>query len=293
MLETTKRLTPQDAGAARVSKRLPEVAKTAPSRSRLRAALVLVGLGLTLTLAPGQYVISVMAGYIHHAEGEVYLDDKPIAPAKTDLLHVQDGQRLRTGAGKAEIMLDPGSYLRLAPNSEMEMINAGLLSAELGFHGGSVMVDLPYLVEQDGIRMSAAGGEVLFRKEGLYRLDELDGSTTLRVLKGRATVDTEQGAFQVKSKQSLAFTSLAGPTKISKLDTLESDALGAWNKTRQEQLLAMAEKARREEDSDMLAVERALLEMILRRPSQMPRSDPRPPSSQPSGGGQGGQGRQR
>ena len=33
-----------------------------------------------------------------------YLDDKPIAPKKTDLLHIQDGQRLRTGDGRAEVI---------------------------------------------------------------------------------------------------------------------------------------------------------------------------------------------
>ena len=53
----------------------------------------------------GQYIVSTMAGYIHYAEGGVLLEEKPFEFNAAQVVHVGDGQRLRTTDGRAEVMI--------------------------------------------------------------------------------------------------------------------------------------------------------------------------------------------
>jgi hypothetical protein len=81
--------------------------------------------------ALGQYIVSTMAGYIHFSDGGVLLEEKPFEFNAAEIVHVGDGQRLRTVDGRAEVMVVPGSFIRLSAGAGLEMIRGGRLSAEM------------------------------------------------------------------------------------------------------------------------------------------------------------------
>jgi len=232
-------------------------------RLALGAALI------SATAASAQYVLSAMAGFIHHTEGEVFLEGKPIAPKATDFLHAQEGQRLRTAAGRAELMLTPGSFVRLGDSSELEMVSAGLLSARVRLHAGSVLVDLVDVFEEGAIAVEAGNSEVLLLKPGLYRIDERGGAgASVQVIRGRARATVADAKPQgVKGNRELLLVAEAKPEKIG---DQESDELRSWSDERSSALGQQAKAARKEQLESMDPAERALVEMLMRTPNPQP-----------------------
>lgn len=235
--------------------------------------------------AAGQYVVSAMAGFIHYADGEVFLEGKPIAPKPTEFLHAQEGQRLRTGAGRAELMLSPGSFVRLGPSSELEMVSAGLLTARLRLHAGSLLVDLVDVLEDGAIVVETGDAEIFLVKPGLYRFDAPSGTDpSMQVIRGRARASvSEAKPRNVKGDRELLLVADAKPLKTG---DQEPDDLRRWSEERAALLGRQAKAARKEQLAGMDPAERALLEMIMHRPSPQPSSG----SRQGAGAGAGSSG---
>jgi hypothetical protein len=242
--------------------------RLASSLGTLPAYAVFLALTAWHPQASGQSVISAMAGYIHHVEGDVFLGDRAIHPQPSDFLHVLDGQRLRTAEGRAEVMLTPGGFLRLGANSEIEMVSAGLAHARLRLTQGSAIVDLLSVFEKDSIAVLAGDCEVHFPKPGLYRLDAGDPIPALSVFRGKAIVLTGSGERKLKGKQVLALTDTGAA--IEKFDAKATDALDEWSQTRATVLARAARNPKKGEADGMDPLYREWLEMTMRRPSQVP-----------------------
>lgn len=199
----------------------------------------------TIALAPpaaGQDVISAMAGFVHFAEGRVLLDEEPIEFNEAELLHAGSGQRLRTADGWAEIMIMPGSYVRLAPYSEPEMIQAGVLSAHMRLLAGAAAVDLTAAADTSEIVLEVLDAEVSFAKRGLYRIDAPSGGdASVRSIHGRARVEWHGTTSNVGQGRELTIAPSNTKLKAGKFDESERDALDRWNWERSHLL---AEKAR-------------------------------------------------
>jgi len=88
------------------------------------------------------YVVSAKAGGVNFIEGKVAIARKN---AKSGLLlkgdNVEIGERVLTGEnGKAEILLTPGSFLRLNKNSSFQFISTELEDLKLVLtHGSAIM----------------------------------------------------------------------------------------------------------------------------------------------------------
>jgi len=77
-----------------------------------RVALALVIATASSTWA--QSVISAHSGVINYTEGTVNLDGKAIRLELTKVSDVKTGQTLAAEDGRAEVLLTPGVFLRLA-----------------------------------------------------------------------------------------------------------------------------------------------------------------------------------
>ena len=75
------------------------------------SALVLAGLGATNVLA--QSVISAQSGMINYTEGQVLLNDQDIQVTSTRFPQVRVQDVLSTKEGRVEVLLNPGSFLRI------------------------------------------------------------------------------------------------------------------------------------------------------------------------------------
>ena len=218
-----------------------------------------------------QDVISAKPGLIHHIEGRVLLQGEPLLEIQRTFLHLEAGQRLRTEDGQVEVLFAVGSYLRLGPQSEVEMVSAGLTSASVRLHRGSMIVDAHSVYDEDSLTLLAGEAKVHLLKKGLYRLDaaEVEGSS-LTVVQGNALLVSEGSESTIKKKRSIRFGKPDGAVFESRFKHWQEDELTAWHAkrasviaqttakvdTRQDQhdeaLLALPDRSRIDEELPIL-----------------------------------------
>ena len=178
------------------------------------------------------YVISAKAGGVNFIEGKVTIvrkDGKIGYLLKTDTIEV--GDKVTTGAdGKVEILLNPGSYVRLAANSEFEFLTTSLDDLRLKLTAGSAMLEV-FADKDYSVSVTTPNAEFVAVKSGVYRVDVLaDGSSKLEVWEGRAQI----GTTEVKGgRAAIVSNSL---TTVAKFDRDEKDTLETWSKNRAKEL---------------------------------------------------------
>jgi hypothetical protein len=82
---------------------------------------------LVLSLASivnAQVAISARSGLVHYAEGDVLLEGNPVDPQPGHFPEIGVGQTLTAEQGRAEVLLTPGVFLRLAENSSRNSLCA-------------------------------------------------------------------------------------------------------------------------------------------------------------------------
>lgn len=199
------------------------------------AALVVSGAAQSDALraaAGDKYVISARAGGVNFVEGNVgvvRLRGKSGLLVKGDKLEI--GDRVSTGdTGRAEILLNPGSYLRLGSNSAFEFKTTALDDLQLIVGRGSaifeVFADDEFKVT---VRTPATGYELV--QSGVYRVDVPEnGPASLEVWKGKAV------ANGTELKGGKVATGSGASMAVAKFDRDEKDALELWSKDRAKQL---------------------------------------------------------
>lgn len=176
-----------------------------------------------------QYVVSAKAGGVNFVSGEVTTVRKITAvpvPAST-LATLENGDTIQTGPdGRAEILLNPGSYLRVGENSVVEFTDTSLDSLRLKLSSGVALIEVAGDDDEVApVELTIAGASVLFDKKGVYRVQYREPETaTVRILKGRVMIDGEKigdGKEIVFDRGRLADT--------AKFDKKEQDDFSRWN----------------------------------------------------------------
>src|SRR5215467_10759511 len=93
-----------------------------------------------------QSVISAHSGVVHYVEGEVAIDGASIHPKFAEFPDLKDGQVLAAAEGRAEVLLTPGVFLRLAENSSVRMISNSLADTRIEFVSGSAIIEIAELL---------------------------------------------------------------------------------------------------------------------------------------------------
>ena len=196
----------------------------------------LAALAVCLVFAPlgiSQNIVSVRAGFIHHTEGAVFLQDKAFQKDPVKPVHVEAGQKLRTEDGRVEMMLALGTLLRLGENSELEMIAGGLTSASARLISGSAIIDAVRVFDPDSLTLVAREATIAFPESGFYRIDARAGEPVLlKVFRGKAEVSAEDSKLDVKSKRAATRDQVPSEWSVAKFNRKETDALDEWSKTR-------------------------------------------------------------
>lgn len=177
------------------------------------------------------YVISAKAGGVNFVEGKVAVTRKVGKSGyllKGDTLEI--GDKVSTGAdGKAEILLNPGSFVRLAENSSFEFASTSLEDLQLKLNGGSAMFEV-ITDDQFTFAVNTPKAKFYIVKTGIYRVDVLsDGAGKIEVWKGRAQI-SGANATEIKSgRQAIAN---GEQVTVAKFDRDEKDALEIFSKSR-------------------------------------------------------------
>ncbi len=206
----------------------------------MRCPCPLLPLALTLLAcfqASAQSVLSVRSGVVHFSEGAVFINDQALESKFGTFPNVQEGSTLRTGQGRAEILLTPGCFLRIDENSAIRMISTSLIDTRLEFLRGSAILDSVNAASAKGVSINYKESEVRFPKQGLYRLDS-EPAGVLQAYSGEASV-TQDGKASTIDTSHLFFFS--GGLETKKFSAGADDEFYHWAQDRSD---AVAEENR-------------------------------------------------
>ena len=183
-----------------------------------------------------KFGISAKAGGVNAVTGRVMVARAGQAP---QLLSGQDdlvsGDVVTTGANsQAEVLLNPGSYLRVAENTEFVMVDNSLDNLLVKLVKGRVIVEATGMDGME-LRISIATDreQLAIVRPGIYRINALPAATELLVRKGRVAVGSDPRDI-VKGGKKLTFA--GGEPLTAKLTKQDKDEFDSWSKVRGETL---------------------------------------------------------
>ena len=207
-----------------------------PPFSILSIALILCCSIVGLAQNREKFVISAKAGGINAITGSATVNSR--GDSGWEQLMITDdlnsGDRVRTSYdGRVEILLNPGSYLRLGGNSEVELLDNSLANLEVRLLRGTAIVEA---TGADGLELnigiSTPHTRLAIVRQGLYRLNVVpEDATELIVRKGRVILSDSH--TKVKGGNKVVFS--ATNVSVAKLNDQEKkvkDDMEVWSKDR-------------------------------------------------------------
>ena len=194
----------------------------------MRASVAGLAVGVVFTgSAFAQYIISAHSGVIQYVEGTAYLNDQKVEPTPGQFPDIKENQVFRTEEGKAEVLLTPGVFLRLADSSSVRMISAKLTDTRVEVVTGSAMVEMDDVAKDNSVMLVYKANNILLVKHGLYRVDADQGM--FKVYEGEAIVKDESGQLTVRKGKD---TLLNGALMAENFDPKADDDLYRWSDRR-------------------------------------------------------------
>lgn len=136
--------------------------------------------------APPTQVEPPAPGALNYVEGQVSANGQTLTPQSVGHFSLQVGQTLGTGNGHAEVLLTPGTFLRVGPNSQFRMTSIGLADARITLVQGTALIEADQLVKGSHVEVTMGNTSVDLLKKGLYEFTANPPST--KVLDGQAEV---------------------------------------------------------------------------------------------------------
>ncbi len=189
-----------------------------------------------------KFVISAHAGGVNAVTGRAALrshgnGEWQQLTIKEDL---ETGDVVRTGLdGRVEMLLNPGSYLRIGEDSEVELTDNSLDNLAVRLTRGTAIVEVTGADDSELlINITTPHTRMAIVRRGLYRVNVVPGDVTeLIVRKGRVMLEPTH--TKVKGGDKVVFSDNSfSIAKLKKSDKTE-DHLEGWSKERA-QLLARA-----------------------------------------------------
>lgn len=217
-------------------------ASSLPVSLLLSSAIILCCSIVNLAQNREKFVISAKAGGINAVTGEASVHSR--GQGDWQQLNVTDdldaGDRVRTASdGRVEILLNPGSYLRVGGDSEIELADNTLANLEVRLLRGTAIVEA---TGADGVELniniSTPHTNFAIVRQGLYRLNVVPGDgTELIVRKGRVILNDSH--TKVKGGNRVIFN--ATNVSVAKLTdqekkTKDKEEVDVWSKERAETL---------------------------------------------------------
>src|SRR5262249_7842150 len=140
------------------------------SMSNLLSGIGLPGaiLSLVALSIPAKAAMPAHPGMINYVEGNASINGQPITAKDVGTAELNENQVLSTGAGKAEVLLTPGVFLRVGDNSVVRMISAHLTDTNVGLLRGEAMVEVGDVLKENHIGVLVNGATITLEKNGLY-----------------------------------------------------------------------------------------------------------------------------
>lgn len=161
-------------------------------------------------------------------------------------LKLEEGDSITTGRdGYAELLLQPGNYLRIGSETDFQIINDSYDKMRLKLNSGSVTFEI--LSRESGdftsfyysraqlyelIRVTTPNGEVFITHTGIFRINAFPGGNTeLIVRDGEAIIN---GRLVKKKRRAV---SAGNNVTITEIDKKIEDPFDQWGRERAQQLV--------------------------------------------------------
>ena len=155
-----------------------------------------------------QYVVSVKAGLVNHVEGTVNVAEMEMA---------QPGHPIKTGQdGYVEVLLTPGSFLRLGENSSVVLDGVRLESVSLRLLEGPAVIEVIEIDKKYPIKVTTGKLTMNVVAPGIYRFE--NGVAT--VIDGKLQTPTKlayEKGWQVFFQDNYRARKV-GPVQVTSLD---------------------------------------------------------------------------
>ena len=196
------------------------------------------------------YVISAKAGGVNFIQGKVAVarnNSRSGYLLKGDRLEI--GEKVSTGSeGRAEILLHPGSFVRLGENTEFQFVSTSLDNLKMKLTRGSAVFEL-IAGDEFAVEIETPKGSFKAIESGIYRVDVSanDGTGKLFVFGGKAKVSDSTATVVKKGRTA---TVNGGTAVVEKFDRDDRDALDVWSKSRAKELSKINAKLQRNDLRD-------------------------------------------
>lgn len=199
--------------------------------SRWGARLTVIALSASLATM-GQKIISAKAGLIYFVEGKVSIEGSGRLETGARTRQLNPGDTLVSERGRAEVLLNPGTVLRLGDMSRIRIHSADLTDTRVLIESGSAVITVNNPPKLDQVKIHAGAGAVTLKGDGVYRFDvEGSGASAprVRVYAGQIEASGPGGATVIASRgQTVGLEDL----HRTEFDTREADGLQLWADSR-------------------------------------------------------------
>jgi len=173
-----------------------------------------------------QFIISAKAGLVNAVEGVTNVRVQQQVPA---------GTLIQTGStGRIEVLLNPGSFLRLGENAHVVLDSVELTNIAVRILSGSAIIEATTIDKDNPIRVTEEELTVLIVAPGLYRFSKNTASVT------DGELQTADGGISIKKGSQIAaqgdqYTQATIPLQVTSLDL--------WSRQRSEQIAAATSRS--------------------------------------------------
>jgi len=174
-----------------------------------------------------------LPGTLNFVEGQASIQNQPITSKSVGTADLAAGQTISTQNGRAEVLLTPGVFLRLAHNSSVTMVSPDITNTKVRLDKGSAEVEVAEIYKQNDLQVQQGDATTRMLKKGVYEFSAPQDQ--VRVFKGEAQVN--DGDKNVKVKAGHELTLDAPKLKTAKFNEKQDEnGLYNWSELRDEYL---------------------------------------------------------
>lgn len=204
------------------------------THKRLASVAVLIGITAASSLA--QSVVSAHSGTLHYFDGDVSIDGQTIQSKVGKFSEIKENSVLRTGLGRAEVLLTPGVFLRVGENTSIKMLDNRLLSTRVEVISGSALVesdDPEVSVKDPAVTIIYKDYEIQPVKYAIFEITS--DPSQMKVFKGQASVVAGTNKAVIKEGRLMPFEAAL---LTEKFNEKQADDLYLWARDRSAYLSA-------------------------------------------------------
>jgi hypothetical protein len=195
----------------------------------MKRVIPLVLVMLLAALALAQDVISARAGFVNYKHGRILL---PKGTDGKDVRQLEAGQTAGTGIGRLELLLAPGSFLRLDNESEIRLVSSRLTDVQVELLSGTATLEVNEIPRQAALAILWRDQTIPAEHSGVFRFEPGNDSMRVYVESGKLKLANQT----VKAGNYVDLAAGGTLTAALRFNRKNIDEFDRWNQARGYQL---------------------------------------------------------